>query len=281
MFGYVMVNKQKLSEEENETYLGFYCGLCDCLHKAYGRSGQAALNFDMTFLAILLSGLYESEVVTREYRCPFHPMKKRILYHNPMIEYASDMTILLTYLKCEDNWEDERKKSSYVYQKALNKKFFKVQSMYPDKVRKIREVLEKTHQLEKEKCENIDALAGLSGAMLGEILVYREDEWKDLLYEMGDYLGRFIYIMDAYEDVEKDIAKNCFNPFIKSHQATGFDERIKNILELMMAHSSEAFEKLPILEYANILRNILYSGVWARYEMVRKKREDSKNGRSV
>ena len=62
MFGYVMVNKQKLSEEENDTYLGFYCGLCDCLHQTYGRSGQMALNFDMTFLAILLSGLYECEI---------------------------------------------------------------------------------------------------------------------------------------------------------------------------------------------------------------------------
>lgn len=281
MFGYVMVNKQKLSEEENDTYLGFYCGLCDCLHQTYGRSGQMALNFDMTFLAILLSGLYECEITSKEYRCPFHPTKKRNLFHNVMIEYASDMTILLTYLKCEDNWEDERKKSSYIYQKALKKKFLQVQAKYPDKVKKIREVLEKTHLLEEEKCEDIDALAGLSGVMLGEILAYREDEWKGLLYEMGDYLGRFIYIMDAYEDVEKDISKNCFNPFIKSYQKCGFDERIKNILELMIARSSDAFEKLPILEYANILRNIIYSGVWARYEMVRKKREDDKDGRSV
>ena len=117
--------------------------------------------------------------------------------------------------------------------------------------------------------------------MLGEVLAYHKDEWYQLLYEMGDYLGRFIYIMDAYEDVEKDISKNCFNPFIDIYQKSGFDKRVKNMLELMIAHSSEAFERLPVLEYANILRNILYSGVWARYEMVRKKREDSKNGRSV
>ena len=116
---------------------------------------------------------------------------------------------------------------------------------------------------------------------MAEILTYRKDEWYDVLYEMGDYLGRFIYIMDAYDDIEKDIKENQFNPFSSRKDDEHFDERVKVILEMMIARSADAFETLPILKYADILRNIIYSGVWAKYEMIRKKRTGEEDGRSI
>ncbi|MEG0468536.1 MAG: DUF5685 family protein, partial [Longicatena sp.] len=119
------------------------------------------------------------------------------------------------------------------------------------------------------------------GIVMGEILAYQEDVWKSSLYTIGDYLGRFIYIMDAYDDVEEDIKKGSFNPFQQDLQNENFDERVKMILELMIASSADAFEMLPILEHVDILRNIMYSGIWAKYETVRKKRSGEEDAKSV
>ena len=91
---------------------------------------------------------------------------------------------------------------------------------------------------------------------------------------MGFYLGKFIYIMDAYEDVEKDVEKGNYNPFSEDYIMEGFQERVKQILIMMMSEACREFEKLPIIKYADILRNILYSGVWCRFETVSKKREE-------
>ena len=87
------------------------------------------------------------------------------------------------------------------------------------------------------------------------------------------YLGKFIYLCDAYEDVEKDMKTGSYNPLRNWYGNPGFEERCRGILVLMMSECSREFEKLPILEHAGILRNILYSGVWYRFEKVRGERE--------
>ena len=94
---------------------------------------------------------------------------------------------------------------------------------------------------------------------------------------MGFYLGKFIYLLDAYEDVEKDVENENYNPFTGDYIIKGFEERVRQILIMMLAESCREFEKLPIIKYADILRNILYSGVWCRFEEVSK--NGGKNGR--
>ena len=114
--------------------------------------------------------------------------------------------------------------------------------------------------LKKAAGLDIAAIAPLHGPVL------RED--------LGFYLGKFIYLMDAYEDIEKDEKNGCYNPFAFSYKEEGFEEEVHRILRMMMAECSKSFEKLPILEYTEILRNILYSGVWCRFEYVRGKRKE-------
>ena len=109
----------------------------------------------------------------------------------------------------------------------------------------------------------------------------KEDEWKHRLYELGDYLGRFVYLLDAYDDIERDIQKKQFNPLMELYAQKDFDKRVQAMLEIMIAKCAEAFEGLPILEYIDILRNILYSGVWSKYEMIRKKRLGEEDAGSI
>ena len=107
MFGYIYVNEQELKLREYTAYRSFYCGLCRNLYQRYGRTAQMMLNYDLTFLAILLTGLYESETKVEERRCILHPLNRHKSAENDAISYAADMCVLLSYHKLKDDWTDE------------------------------------------------------------------------------------------------------------------------------------------------------------------------------
>ena len=121
MFGYVRPYGKDLSEEEKKRYKAVYCGLCRVLNEKYGLAGRMGLNFDMTFLLLLLSSLYEPEEKQRETICPPHPVKKHPEVMTAFTEYAAGMTVALTYYKALDDWEDERKASGKVYSDLLRR----------------------------------------------------------------------------------------------------------------------------------------------------------------
>ena len=109
MFGYIIVHKPELKVREYETYKASYCGLCRSLKKRHGRIGQMTLSYDMTFLALLLTGLYEPETITGCERCIAHPVNRHHFRQNQYFDYAADMNVLLTFYKCLDDWQDEKK----------------------------------------------------------------------------------------------------------------------------------------------------------------------------
>ena len=119
--------------------------------------------------------------------------------------------------------------------------------------------------VENAKNLPIDKVAKVFGEIMAEVFVYRDDFWKEDLYKLGFYLGKFIYLLDAYEDVEKDMKTGDYNPFREFYAKPGFDDQVLNLLLLMIGEATDAFERLPLVENTEILRNILYSGVWVRY----------------
>lgn len=176
------------------------------------------------------------------------------------------MTILLGYYKCMDDWKDEKKTSGYVYAKLIEKGFKQVFEKYPEKCETIRILFDKIAACEAAKEENLDKVSGLFGEVLAEIFMYKPDEWEDEIRRMAFFLGKFVYLMDAYEDLEKDKKKGNYNPFAFAEQDAAYEEKCRSILTMMMAECSREFEKLPIIRNVEILRNIIYSGVWCRYE---------------
>ena len=109
MFGTIICNKKELTKEEAARYQSTYCGLCRAIKSRYGQLERMTVNYDMTFLALFLNGLYEPQGAEDKFRCPVHPLKEQVGFQNKYIDYAADMTILLSYYKCKDDWEDERK----------------------------------------------------------------------------------------------------------------------------------------------------------------------------
>ena len=273
MFGYVTIRKDDLKIKDYDKYHAYYCGVCQDLKESYGFKGQATLTYDMTFLAILLTGLYEDKTVREEHYCIAHPGRKHVCLRNEFTRYAADMNILLTYYNLLDDWEDEKKHAAYVGAKALRGSFLKVAEKYPRQTRAVKEYLKKIHICEAEKSRDLDQAAGYTGEVLAKLYQFRDDIWKEDLGRLGFFIGKFIYLMDAYEDVEKDKKSGNYNPLVFLQETDGFEEAVERILLMMTAEASRAFEKLPILENVDILRNILYAGIRTKYEMLKRKRE--------
>ena len=278
MFGYININKSQLSEEERKAYQAYYCGLCRKLKTNCGVKGQALLTYDMTFLIVLLTGLYEVEDHRKKFTCAIHPTKKQLAYINEITDYAADMNVVLAYENFGDDWRDHHSIPKKAYMKVLDKDYQRIYLKYPRQVEAIQTYIENLEEAEAAKEYNIDAVAGLTGEMLGEIFAWKDDEWKDELKCFGYYLGKFIYLMDAYDDVEKDIKSGSYNPFKKAYlDDPAFADDCRSLLTLMMSECSREFEQLPILLHAEILRNVLYSGVWSRYTAVTSERLAGKN----
>lgn len=275
MFGYVVMNKPEIRFKDFDLYRSFYCGLCRELREKYGISGQITLTYDMTFVVVLLSALYEPPTQKGTTRCVIHPVCKQPVRKNAATEYGADMNVLLTYYKCMDDWEDEKKFAALGYGKILQRKNNRLSRRYPEKAEKIRKLLEKLSQMEKAGETDIDKMSGCFGQIMEEIFAWKKDVWEDSLRRMGFYLGKFIYILDAYDDVEKDVKNGNYNPFAEKYIMKGFDEQVRQLLIMMMAQTCREFEKLPIIKYTDILRNILYSGVWCRFEAIARKRREA------
>ena len=265
MFGYVVTDRAQLSKDEQMLYRSYYCGLCRTLREHYGIAGQLALNFDMTFLYILLSSLYEpTEQVVCE-RCMVHPFQKRDKRLSEIAHYCADMTVMLAYYNAMDDWYDDHKRSKLRYAKKLESAVKELADVYPRQSEAIKQNIEAINVLEREQEINLDAVSNCFGALFGQIFVWKEDVWRTKLYELGNNLGKFIYFMDAWEDAKKDARHKNYNPLLQIKHEQNYEQRCKDILTMFLGEAALAFEALPIVDNAHILRNILYAGVWSKF----------------
>lgn len=272
MFGYIAVNRAELSDADFARYRAFYCGLCRALSRRHGQIGRLTLTYDMTFLYLLLSSLYEPEERCVPARCALHPLKRHDFIENAAADYAADMNVLLAFHKCRDNWHDDRNLGAAAEGKLLQKAYRRVERDWPEKCAVVAACLERTANLEREKSADVDALANETGRMLGEVLCYKDDIWGPVLRAMGEALGRFIYLMDAYDDLPEDERRGRYNPLFQMRRQDDYEDFCRQMLTMMIAGCTQEFEKLPLVQDIGLLRNVLYSGVWCRYALIQQKR---------
>ncbi|MCM1245853.1 MAG: DUF5685 family protein [Roseburia sp.] len=285
MFGYVMANKPELKIREFDRYKGYYCGLCRQLKRRNGRLSQLTLTYDMTFLILLLSSLYEPAEWEERHRCMIHPGKKQKMIRNEITDYAADMNVLLSYYHFKDDWNDEKKVSGLFGMGAFARRAEKIAEKYPDKSRVIRDKLSDLAELERKNETRPDVISRPFGELMAELFCYRQDAFAEILRRFGFFLGKYIYLMDAYMDLEKDRKNGSFNPFADAWERAdqeadrdgettgkeGFEGRIMQMLEGTMREAVVEFEKLPLEMDLPILRNILYEGV--KIPLIKRKQE--------
>jgi len=273
MFGYVCVNKDELKIRDYNIYQSCYCGLCRSLRQRHGLLAPVTLSYDMTFMVILLSGLYETPFEEGYHHCMVHGARKELTRQNAWSDYAADMTILLAYHDLRDDWIDDHKLSHKTAADLMKGSYQRVAAEYPAQAAAVETYMKKLAAVESANEQNLDLASGSTGELLAAIFARDDAVWGETLSKVGFYLGKFIYLMDAFEDIEQDRKKGSYNPLLSICGRDDFPAYIENSLVLMMADCCRAFEQLPILQNAEILRNILYAGVWIKYENVKKRRE--------
>ena len=212
MFGYVKASLRELTKEQQQRYGAVYCGICRRIQNQSGNLARLGLSYDMAFLALLLMSLYEPEEQKGRNACLLHPITRRDWLDNRYVRYAADMNVALAYYNCLDDWKDDGKKSAKRMAEVYEKHLPEIANRWPRQCQAIRQSIEALSALEKENCPNPDEPAGVFGELMGELLVVQEDLWAPTLRQMGSALGRFIYLLDAELDYDKDRKKQKYNP---------------------------------------------------------------------
>lgn len=277
MFGYVIANPDSLTPEELARYKSCYCGLCRELRIRHGSLSRLTLTYDMTFLVLLLESMYEPEAVSGEERCLVHPAHRHVWSASAVTEYAADMNVALAYHNCMDDWRDEHSLISRAEAAMLGEAYMDAKRARGEKCAFIEQKLAELSEIEKRGEPDPDAGARCFGALMGELFVYRPEDtvWSPRLRRFGAELGEFVYIMDAVLDLERDAKRGSYNP-LSAIAAGKSEEELHSLLTMLIGEAAAAFELLPLVQDAGILRNVLYSGVWLRYNAELARRHGTK-----
>jgi len=267
MFGYVRINKMDLTFREYEHYKAYYCGLCKYLKRNHTELSRMTINYDITFLIVLLSSIYQPSAQVFHEKCIVDPVKKKKHIINEITEYAASMNILLAYYKLEDDVNDEGDIKSRLVRRAYRKSFKTAYDKYPQKADFIKTCLGELRSLEEDQSTSIDQTSNCFARLLEEIFDYKDDEYRDRLRKVGFNIGKYIYIMDAYEDLDQDLEKGRYNPFSSyKDDREGLKVRVDKLIGMTLARLEEAILNLDIKVNKSIIDNIIYSGVYLRYK---------------
>lgn len=281
MFGYVTAALNLLSEEEKIRYRGWYCGLCKSLGSCCGQSCRLLLTYDMSFLAMLLSSVYNMEEFAADNRCILHPIKTHREIRTAASDYAADMNVVLAYYKLLDDWHDDKNPASLAASSVFGRKCKKICGQYPRQCNAVVNCLSELGELENNGEFNPDLPANCFGKLMGELFVIdNNDVLSHPLRSFGYTLGRFIYIIDAATDLREDLKKEQYNPLVGIPQ-----EDIGEMLQIMGGDFMRTFQQLPITSDHDLMGNILCAGIWTKYQMqnqkYRKKEEDIYGKKSI
>ena len=270
MFGYVIARKDTLSEEQQTRYRSCYCGLCRELKARHGNLSRLALNYDMTFLVLVLSSLYEPEEQAGAARCATHPAKPQPWWTSEYTAYAADLNVALIYHKLRDDWLDDGARLQKGLMNQLQGAYDRVKARLPRQCAVIESELDHLLALEKAGEAVPDKLAACFGRLMAELFDAKQDRWSPTLREMGFWLGQFIYLQDA--------KKGRYNPLLAMQEgAVRPLADFEPMLLMLAGQCYQAFDRLPLVQDAAILENILRDGIWTRYHESRSLQEQKEN----
>ncbi len=282
MFGYIIPEKPELKIKEYEAFRAYYCGVCRSIGKRHGQLKRLTLNYDSAFLAVLLSAVANVPGKVMRRRCPAHPFEKRhMIEESSIVDYASDINLLLAYYNLEDKKRDDDKIAPSAAMLILKRRFRMLRKKYSEKCVIMEARLDDLVSLENEKCASMDMAAEPFAKLMEEVTAFEplcgDEKTEQTLRWIGYHLGKWIYLLDAYDDLEKDIRDKSYNPLIYQYQykdqdINEFKLQIRDRVEFNLMYSlnqiSKAFELLEIKINQGIIENIIYMGMRRKTENI-------------
>lgn len=296
LFGYVKPDKAELKIKEYETYKAVYCSLCKTLGKEYGILTRFFLTYDATFFVLFLKCVFQKEPdCAHNGVCRFNPLKKcNYIDEDDFLKKAAALTVIMFYYKVRDNLADSpfyKKIALYLIYPYIKAKFKKAQSRFPQYDGIIKAQTDRQALIEKEKSDSVDLACDPSAKALSEIftLDMPESLQKELAKRTAYCLGRWVYLMDAFDDLESDISAFRYNPFIYVYGLNGpkaavSEKQEKEIIARIRISANEAassFERLDKNCYNSITENIIFDGMENELNLLiskKKKKRGEENG---
>ena len=278
MFGYVNVLKDELKVKDYMLFRSYYCGLCNALGKNCSQSSRLGLSYDMTFLAILLSALSKDEIQLKESMCAAHPFTKRnIVIKDKATDYAANASAILYYNKMKDDWKDDKSIKALVGMLIYKRAYKKASRRYPELSKGIKEKLKELSLYEKQDTSEIDLVADCFARITEDLFSpdFIGEENKRPAAWLGYNIGRWIYVIDAFSDIEKDIKKKSYNPFIAGAKIEDVQkykndlaQRLDQSLTFTLENATSGYNLLTIHKNKEILKNILFLSLKARQDSI-------------
>ena len=275
MFGYVQIEKSELLVKEYETYKSIYCTLCKTLGKEYSVFSRFILSYDFTFFAALSMGVHDEKVCFKKGRCTFNPLKKCVFcgVENEDMKKAAALSVITAFYKLKDDINDGgfgKKLRSYLVYPFFARWRKKAAKRYPEYEEAVSNMSEMQEQVEKDPMCHIDMAAEPTAKMLASVMQLQgsDDFEKRVFFELGYHLGRWIYFIDAVDDLQKDKKRGCFNPFLKlsdyedgKEKEESFRQYCSEVLNQSMCLSYNAYNLIDIKRFKGIIDNIYLKGL--------------------
>lgn len=217
MFGYVRYDFPNLYIKDYALYQAAYCGLCKGIAASCGQKARLGLTYDVTFLSLFLHNLLGEDIKIEKQHCFEHAVRGRpIAVVDPLTKELGALNTVLTYYKLSDDVQD--KKRGRVKRHWFKAGFKRAKKKYPELVILVEDYMKAQANVEKENSPSPDAAAdptanmmvALSRKFLGEKATEATDEF---FYA----LGKWVYLIDALDDYEKDFKRKSYNPFVLSY----------------------------------------------------------------
>lgn len=288
MFGYIKTDKPEMKIKEYETYRGLYCSLCKAMGKHFGVLSRLTLSYDITFLVLTRLSFMGTLPCFENGRCPFNPTKKCNYCHNSdeELRYASAVAMMMFYHKIRDNISDGsvlKKLMMYLLLPWATLKYKKARKMYHEVALLIEESMKAQTDTENKNSAITDEAAHNSADALGKITAYNIDDPEGNIYRFGYGIGKWVYLTDAFDDIEKDLKTGCYNVFVNKYNLTSekLTEEIKQEITETINMSSvifiSAYENIKNKTLVPIMENIIYEGIHKSLDKIVK--GDSKDER--
>ena len=264
---------------EFETYRAAYCGLCRQLKKSFGVFARFTLSYDFTLAALVGLALMDDEPQIKNKRCIINPVRKTAYYGScSVMDYVASSAMLLIYYKLCDDRQDEkglRKLSSSSLSAVYKPAYKKSKCHYPELDRIFSDMIGQQLEIENSPFTSIDACCEPTAKALGKVFEGLSEDLSEsrILYSLGYFLGRTIYITDALDDLKKDIEKSRFNPYASAYSLNSLkdlenEEAYSRIMDLErqsaysnIAQTITAYDLIDFKRFAPIIENIIFLGV--------------------
>lgn len=270
MFGYIKAYKPEMRIKEYEMYKAIYCSVCKQMGKQYGIISRFSLSYDFTFLTVFYLSLRSDCFSVKRGRCMYNPLKACNFVENGLPEMPLAAAEIMLYYKLLDNIEDEKfikRFFAYILKLFSEKGHKKAAEKFPDIEKVFKDYYFKQKSIENANSFNIDEAAHPTAEMLSKVFEFvSTDDEKQHSSRLGYCLGRWIYFIDAAEDIDKDIKENKYNPLKKDYLSANngkefLKENLGATMNFCIAEAVNVFEEMNFCRLKDILGNVIYLGL--------------------